>query len=46
VVILFGGAWAVTLYAAGEWIDLFLALEENTRIAAQALQEERPRVER
>jgi len=38
VVILFGGGLAVTLYAASEWIDLFLGLEETTRITAQALQ--------
>lgn len=37
-VILYGGVIALTLYAFGETIYLLIALEENTRITAQALQ--------
>jgi hypothetical protein len=36
--IIYGGAISLTLYAFGEGIDLLLALEENTRMAAMALQ--------
>ncbi len=36
--IIYGGAVSLTLYAFGEGIDLLLALEENTRMAAMALQ--------
>ena len=36
--IIYGGAVALTLYAVGEGIDLLLALEENTRLTAMALQ--------
>ena len=36
--IIYGGAISLTLYAFGEGIDLMLALEENTRITAMALQ--------
>ncbi len=36
--IIYGGAVSLTLYAVGEGIDLLLALEENTRLTAMALQ--------
>lgn len=36
--IIYGGAIAITLYAAGEGVYLLLALEENTRTAAALLQ--------
>jgi len=36
--IIYGGAISLTLYAFGEGIDLLLALEENTRLTAMALQ--------
>ena len=36
--IIYGGAVSLTLYAFGEGIDLLLALEENTRMTAMALQ--------
>jgi hypothetical protein len=37
-VVLYGGGVALTLFAAGEGIYLLLALEENTRATAMALQ--------
>lgn len=37
--ILYGGGLAITLYAAGEAVYLLLALEENTRATAMALQQ-------
>ena len=37
LVLLYGGGLAVTLYALGEMVYLLLALEENTRMTAQAL---------
>ncbi len=40
VIIIYGGATSVTLYAAGELVYLILALEENTRATAQFLQQQ------
>ena len=40
VLIIYGGAISVTLYAAGELVYLILALEENTRATAQLLQQQ------
>jgi hypothetical protein len=37
-VLFYGGGLAITLYALGEGVELFLALEENTRATAIALQ--------
>ena len=36
--VLYGGGVAVTMYAFGEGIDLFIALEENTRATAALLE--------
>jgi hypothetical protein len=36
--LLYGGGFALTLYAIGEGIYLLLALEENTRLTARLLQ--------
>jgi hypothetical protein len=36
--LIYGGAASLTLYALGEGVELFIAMEENTRISAQALQ--------
>ncbi len=38
VALLYGGGLAVTMYAFGEGIDLFIALEENTRRTAALLE--------
>jgi len=38
VALIYGGGFAVTLYAAGEGVYLLLALEENTRTTAMLLQ--------
>ena len=38
IAILYGGVMSLTLYAAGEGVYLFLALEENTRATAALLQ--------
>lgn len=38
-VLLYGGVIAVTLYAFGEAIDLFISLEDNTRRTAELLQQ-------
>lgn len=38
LVLIYGGSIALTLYAAGEGVSLLLALEENTRMTAMALQ--------
>jgi hypothetical protein len=38
VMILFGGIYAVTVYALGEAVSLLIALEENTRRTAHLLQ--------
>jgi hypothetical protein len=38
VMLIFGGGIALTLYATGEGMFLLLALEENTRVTATALQ--------
>ena len=38
VMIIYGGSIALTLYAMGEGIYLMLAVEENTRMTAAALQ--------
>lgn len=38
LVLIFGGLLAVTLYATGQGIFLFLAIEENTRATALYLQ--------
>lgn len=35
---LYGGGLAVTMYAFGEGVDLFIALEENTRRTAALLE--------
>ncbi len=40
VLIIYGGAISVTLYAFGEGVYLLLALEENTRATAQLLQQQ------
>lgn len=40
VIIIYGGAISVTLYAAGELVYLILALEENTRATAALLQQQ------
>jgi choline-glycine betaine transporter len=37
IALLYGGGLAITLYALGEGVYLLLALEENTRMTAQAL---------
>jgi len=37
ITILYGGGSAITLYAFGEGIYLFLAIEENTRTTAEML---------
>jgi hypothetical protein len=39
VMIIYGGSIALTLYAMGEGIYLMLAVEENTRMTAMALQD-------
>lgn len=36
--VLYGGGLAVTMYAFGEGVDLFIALEENTRRTAALLE--------
>lgn len=38
--ILYGGGLAITMYAFGEGVDLFIALEENTRRTAALLERE------
>jgi hypothetical protein len=40
--IIYGGGIALTLFAAGEGISLLIALEENTRVTAMALQQRNP----
>jgi hypothetical protein len=37
--IIYGGGMSVTLYAFGEFIYLFLAIEENTRLTNSMLQQ-------
>lgn len=39
ITLIYGGAAAVTLYALGEGIELFISLEENTRRTALALEQ-------
>jgi hypothetical protein len=39
IILVYGGIAAITLYAAGEGIYLFLAIEENTRTATSLLQQ-------
>jgi hypothetical protein len=40
VAIIYGGGITLTLYAMGEGISLLIALEENTRVTAQWLQQQ------
>lgn len=40
LVLIYGGGIALTLYAAGEGVSLLIALEENTRTTAWALQQQ------
>lgn len=37
-ILFYGGGLGITLYAFGEGVDLMIALEENTRMTALALQ--------
>jgi uncharacterized membrane protein len=39
--LLYGGVMALTLFAAGEGVYLLIALEENTRVTAELLQQKR-----
>lgn len=39
IVLLYGGVITVSLYAMGEMVDLLIALEENTRLTANMLQQ-------
>ncbi|WP_298004061.1 MULTISPECIES: hypothetical protein [Anaerolinea] len=45
VVLIAGAVWAISLYAIGEGVYLFIAIEENTRAAALRLQAPVPPVE-
>lgn len=38
--VLYGGGLAVTMYAFGEGVDLFIALEENTRKTTALLEQQ------
>ena len=39
ITLIYGGGAAVTLYAVGEGIEVFISLEENTRRTALALEQ-------
>jgi hypothetical protein len=41
IILLYGGITAITLYAFGEGIYLFIGIEENTRTTAALLQQQK-----
>jgi hypothetical protein len=40
MILLYGGITAITTYALGEGVYLFIGLEENTRVTAELLQKQ------